>query len=69
METEIANAMNQIVEVPIALLYGTFLCGMIFYLILDTISGLISALITKLIVKHKERIKELKEKEVKEDHV
>lgn len=69
METEIANAMNQIVEVPIALLYGTFLCGMIFYLILDTISGLISALITKLIVKHKKRLKELKEKEVKEDHV
>lgn len=69
METEITNAMGQLVQVPIALLYGSYICGMLFYFFLDTISGLITALITKLIVKHKERIKELKEKEVKEDHV
>lgn len=61
METEITNAMGQLVQVPIALLYGSFICGMLFYFFLDTISGLTTALIQKLIIKHKERLKELKE--------
>ena len=54
---EIEAAMNQIVNVPIGLLYGSFMCGGLFFLILDGLSGLITLLIKKAI----EKIKKEKE--------
>ena len=54
-------AMEQMVNVPIALLYGSFVCGGVFFLILDGLSGLITILIRKATEKinkkkeHKER--------------
>lgn len=57
---EIEAAMNQLVNVPIALLYGSFICGGLFFLILDGLSGLVTMLITKAI----EKIKKKKEHSV-----
>lgn len=55
----VEESMNQLVTVPIALLWGSFVCGCIFYFILDGVSGIVHCIIEKTI----QKIKSKKEKE------
>lgn len=51
----VEEAMAKMVEVPIALLYGSWICGGLFFLLLDGLSGIIHMIIEKAIVKIKEK--------------
>lgn len=53
----VEEAMAKMVEVPIALLYGSWICGGLFFLLLDGLSGIIHLIIEKAIDKIREKKK------------
>lgn len=59
---ELEAFLQQTMEVPVAFIWGSFVCGCIFYFILDGISGIMGCLFAKII----QKIKDKKEK-VKKD--
>ena len=59
---ELETYLMQTMEMPIGFIWGSFVCGCLFYFILDGISGIMSCLFAKII----QKIKDKKEK-VKKD--
>lgn len=53
----VEEAMAKMVEVPIALLYGSWICGGLFFLFLDGLSGIIHLIVEKTIDKIREKRK------------
>lgn len=53
----VEEAMAIIVEVPIALLYGSWICGGLFFLLLNGLGGIIHMIIEKTIDKIREKKK------------
>lgn len=51
----VEEAMAKMVEVPIALLYGSWICGGIFFLVLHGLGGITSIIVGKTIDKIKEK--------------
>lgn len=53
----VEEAMAKIVEVPISLLYGSWICGGLFFLILHGLGGIIAIIVDKTINKIKDNKK------------
>ena len=51
----VEESLNQIVQVPLATIYGSFIFGCFFYFILDGVSGIISCIVAKIIQKIKDK--------------